>query len=262
MKPTVAEPEISAVFLAAGIALARRFDEAISNGLRKGKATQIETLAEELVGADHPLRSERFREWDQVVKALALREWPELRTLTIPGTGHVQRTRLGVRWWLRTMFPDLGEPEDLAPLAGEPGRRRRRTDAALNDALEEHAMKVAERVYGHRFGPGNVTRVDHLPRALDLLVKTPGGNLRVEVKGRKGPARLVDVTDGEVDCSHQAEPCILFVVDSVAVDFDAGYACKGGRWREYPWRVYQGDPGLRATDFAYTLGTPTASGAA
>jgi hypothetical protein len=260
MKPTVTEAEIASAFRAGGVPLARKFDKAISFGLGKDKATQIDPLAEKLVDVGHPLRSERLREWDQVVKVLALNGWPVLRDLQIAGTQRVPRTRLGVRWWLRTMFPELGPPEDLSPLAAEPPRRRRaRVDAALNTALEEYAIRVAQLVYTRRYGPGSVRRVDHLPRSLDLLVSRPNGNMRVEVKARKGQARRVEVTDGEVGCSQLADPCVLFVVDLIAVDFDADYTCTGGRWREYPWRVREGDPCLRATRYSYSLGNPTAS---
>lgn len=265
MKPAIAE--IEAVFTADGGVLARRLHESISEGLAKDKATQIATLMDELVAEDHPLRSEKFRKWDRVIKAAADKEWKELKDLKSPETKRFQRTRYAVCWWLELLFPELkpqpsGDNPAVPPEEELRGHPRSHTDVDLNNALEEYAMKVAEDHYARLLGQDKVMRVNHIPGALDLLLHFPGRNRRVEVKGRRRrSAQQVEVTWREVERSQKEETCILFVVDSIDVDAGNNNKCSGGWWREYPdWRVYEGDADLKATDYLYTLGKSAASG--
>jgi hypothetical protein len=128
MKSGITEAEIEAVFVADGGALARELNGSICEGLEKDKATQIVTLVEKLVGEDHPLRSEKFRKWDQVILAVAEKEWMELKDLKSPTTLHFQRTRHAVRWWLERTFPELKPPagDDPAP-PGDAARNASKT---------------------------------------------------------------------------------------------------------------------------------------
>jgi hypothetical protein len=167
--------EIKAVFTADGGALARELHSSISEGLAKNDDTTIKPIVEQLVGVDHPLRSDKFEHWDRVILAKANKEWKEglndFRISTL--LPHPQITRYAVLWWLGQLFPELKLPVTDGP--GLPDdhvvwRPRSRSDAKLNAALEAYAMKVAEAHYVKLLGPDKVKRVDHLPRALDLLL--------------------------------------------------------------------------------------------
>lgn len=256
--------EVEDVFTSDGGVLARGLYSSISEGLAKNDDTTIKPIVEQLVGVDHPLRNDKFTHWDQVILAKANKEWKEglndFRISTL--LQHPQVTRYAVLWWLGQLFPEL-----KLPVADDPGlpndhviwQPRSRSDAKLNAALEAYAMKVAEAHYVKLLGPDKVKRVDHLPRALDLLLHCPDETRRVEVKGRAvRSVHQVGVTRGEVECS-QIGSCILFVVDSIKIDAD--YKCSGGIWREYPeWRVHEGDARLKATEFVYTLGKHATAG--
>jgi hypothetical protein len=265
MKPDVTQSEIEAEFTKDGGVLARDLHSSISEGLAMNDDTTIKPIVKQLVGVDHPLRSDKFAHWDQVILAKGEKEWKEglndFRANSL--LPHPQVTRYAVLWWLGQISPELKMPvTDNLGLQNDHAvwRPRSRTDAKLNAALEAYAMDVAEAHYMKLLGPDKVKRVDHLPRALDLLLYFPEGTRRVEVKGRRlRSVPQVEVTSGEVECSQKEEPCTLFVVDSIYVNAD--YECSGGLWREYPdWRVYEGDSDLKATGYVYTLGKPVASG--
>jgi hypothetical protein len=194
-------------------------------------------LVKVVVDPEHRLRSPGFKDWDEVILA---------------------KVRL------EHLFPALrpepsGRPPVVPPEEEKLGHPRRHSDVDLSNALEAYAMKVAEDYYVGKFGEGSVETVKHIHGALDLLVHTPDGDTRVEVKGRRRvSADKVEVTWREVERS-QKDSCVLFVVD--AIDVDAGCNCRGGRWREYPdWRVQDGDADLQPIRSLYTLGMPVASG--
>jgi hypothetical protein len=267
VKPRITEAEIRAA-ITADDALA--LHRSICEGLEENKDSRMDRLVDNLVGVEHPLRSGKFKDWDKVILAKAEKEWPvglsDFRLLQRRRDSSLQRpqiTRCAVRWWLELLFPELKpQPGDdqVPPEEERNWNPRSSTDIDLNKALEAYAMKVAIDRYTRLLGPAKVTDVSHEGGALDLLLHAPGGNLRVEVKGRRRPsADKVEVTWREVQRSQKEETCILFVVDSI--DVDADYECSGGWWREYPdWCVHEGDADLKATVYLYTLGTPAECG--
>jgi hypothetical protein len=121
-------------------------------------------------------------------------------------------------------------------------------DRAPAEAVERHAMAVAEAHYGALgWSVSNVSRWE----CFDLLCTREGGEeLHVEVKGTESDGGHVLVTANEVEHARGCSDAALFVVGRIAVE--GGSASGGNVVYAGPWAL--DDARLRPVTYSYAVG--------
>jgi hypothetical protein len=267
LKPDITEDQIRTVFTADGGTLASELHESISEALKKDNATQIDPLMKGLVGEDHPLRSDKFKNWDEIILAKARKEWKELkyaekkwREAKSSMTSRFPATRYAVRWWLELIFPalrpfsDLLLPGDAASgtsnKTGGPGR------APGHDLITGRRMKKKE--YGENLAvkwgwmvPGvvSVEKVADNFRKLGYDVRVTqadGKEVHIEAKTTSSNGEMIAIEEGEREhnqdsgCKHEH---VLFVISDVkATMVNEDWQCWGGNPAIVPnWKIATSD---------------------
>jgi hypothetical protein len=270
MKPGITEDEIAAAFTADGGALASGLHESISEGLKKNDATQIDPLVNDLVEEDHLLRSEKFKNWDEIILAKARKEWKELKDAEkswkeakTSKTSHFPATRYAVRWWLELTFPELRPlsglvlPDDAASDTSNktdgPGHGGR---GPGHDLITGRRTK--KKAYGENLAvkwgwtvPGAVSVekvADNVPKlGYDVRVTlTDGKQVHIEAKATEGNGEIVAIEEGErkhnqdSGCEHEH---VLFVVSDVkAAVINGEWQCSAGTPAILPnWKIATSD---------------------
>jgi hypothetical protein len=153
------------------------------------------------------------------------------------------------------LLPELAEAMVARHPQPPTGRSRkgagRLQDPALRKAIEDHALAVAR---DHYLSDG-ATHVEVLGKPYDLLVRGPGGERHVEVKGSSLRIDKVLLTVNEVLHARAYESTDLFVVDEIEwlIKANGTYTTSGGR--ERIWRSWSPkDEQLSALQYQCELG--------
>jgi hypothetical protein len=145
--------EIEDVFIADGGVFARKLHGSIIEGFAINDDTTVKPMVEQLAGVDHPLRSDKFAHWDQVILMKANKDWKEgLRDFRANSLlPHPQVTRYAVPWWLAQLLPELKQSasDDLGlPNEHVMWQSRSRTDAASSPSAGMRSTICASCSYG------------------------------------------------------------------------------------------------------------------
>lgn len=129
------------------------------------------------------------------------------------------------------------------------------SDPKTRKAVEEYAVRRAKAYFSKR---GFKLRAEP-GKPFDLEYQTPAGVLRIEVKGRQGPADCVIITRNELEMARKGS--VLFVVDEISVANTGGTPRASGG-REQVFENWPGSEGLlEPITYRYTLPKSRATGA-
>lgn len=142
--------------------------------------------------------------------------------------------------------PELEEEREMRKRYGGQGYG---LNAEQRKAVEDHAMKVAERYFA---GKGYDVKDEHKTASYDFLCTKDGQEWYVEVKGTTSRPEQVLVTRGEVDhARNNPGHSILFVVHEICLDKGIGKTLGGKSLVLKPW--CPGIEDLEATAYQYRL---------
>jgi len=198
-----------------------------------------------LTAGDHQLRSDQFKEWDQVIKRWADKKWPELKDLKSPGIRRFQRTRHAVLRWLELIFPELKPPPADAHPAPPEGAGNRTVNGMSGPGHDLIAgRRTAKKRYGEDLaakwgqtvhGAISAEMVgDYVPKlGYDVrVVLADGRQLHIEAKATAGSGDTVAIEDGErghnQDSGCQHEHALFVVRDVKSTMVDGEWKCYGG----------------------------------